>query len=283
MTRPVRAAAAPSSQSARGTRARTTSTSRRSSARRSTHRDTAGEPAAAARSTSSRCASSSSRAPSSASCTRSRSPATSSATPPAATRWRPTCERGRRASLRVALVDAAMPALQGAEPRVRRNRHPGDALREPHRGDRHGGKPAPDSHGQHRRPNRPAARQFARQGGHRVSAGGSSRPARAQLRHPSVHRTHRSPTKSSSSASSSACDARGYSTDEEESVLEGCCFGAPILDAHGEAIAAISLRRRRCACATSSCRSGSSRLFGARRDARRPCAGELLPRDGSTH
>jgi IclR family acetate operon transcriptional repressor len=35
--------------------------------------------------------------------------------------------------------------------------------------------------------------------------------------------------------------ARGYSTDEEESVLEGCCFGAPILDAHGEAIAAISV------------------------------------------
>jgi DNA-binding IclR family transcriptional regulator len=35
--------------------------------------------------------------------------------------------------------------------------------------------------------------------------------------------------------------SRGYSTDEEESVLEGCCFGAPILDAHGDAIAAISV------------------------------------------
>jgi IclR family acetate operon transcriptional repressor len=35
--------------------------------------------------------------------------------------------------------------------------------------------------------------------------------------------------------------ARGYSTDEEESVLEGRCFGAPILDAHGDAVAAISL------------------------------------------
>lgn len=35
--------------------------------------------------------------------------------------------------------------------------------------------------------------------------------------------------------------ARGYSTDNEESVLEGCCFGVPILDAHGDAIAAISV------------------------------------------
>ncbi|MGH9370947.1 MAG: IclR family transcriptional regulator [Vicinamibacterales bacterium] len=35
--------------------------------------------------------------------------------------------------------------------------------------------------------------------------------------------------------------SRGYSTDHEESVLEGCCFGAPILDASGDALAAISL------------------------------------------
>ena len=35
--------------------------------------------------------------------------------------------------------------------------------------------------------------------------------------------------------------SRGYSTDEEESVLDGCCFGAPVLDVHGEAIAAISI------------------------------------------
>jgi len=35
--------------------------------------------------------------------------------------------------------------------------------------------------------------------------------------------------------------SRGYSTDEEESVLEGCCFGSPILDANGDAIAAISV------------------------------------------
>ena len=35
--------------------------------------------------------------------------------------------------------------------------------------------------------------------------------------------------------------ARGYSTDLEESVLEGCCFGAPILDAQGHAIGAISI------------------------------------------
>jgi DNA-binding IclR family transcriptional regulator len=35
--------------------------------------------------------------------------------------------------------------------------------------------------------------------------------------------------------------SRGYSTDEEESVLEGCCFGTPILDAYGDAIAAISV------------------------------------------
>jgi len=35
--------------------------------------------------------------------------------------------------------------------------------------------------------------------------------------------------------------ALGYSTDLEESVLEGCCFGVPILDPHGDAIAAISV------------------------------------------
>jgi DNA-binding IclR family transcriptional regulator len=35
--------------------------------------------------------------------------------------------------------------------------------------------------------------------------------------------------------------ARGYSTDNEESVLEGCCFGVPILDAHRDAVAAISV------------------------------------------
>ena len=35
--------------------------------------------------------------------------------------------------------------------------------------------------------------------------------------------------------------SRGYSTDQEESVLEGCCFGVPILDDHGDAIAAISV------------------------------------------
>lgn len=35
--------------------------------------------------------------------------------------------------------------------------------------------------------------------------------------------------------------ARGYSTDAEESVLEGRCFGAPILDADGQALAAISV------------------------------------------
>lgn len=35
--------------------------------------------------------------------------------------------------------------------------------------------------------------------------------------------------------------SRGYSTDAEESVLEGMCFGAPILTVHGEALAAISV------------------------------------------
>ncbi len=35
--------------------------------------------------------------------------------------------------------------------------------------------------------------------------------------------------------------SRGYSTDDEESVLEGLCFGVPILDAHGDAIAALSV------------------------------------------
>jgi IclR family acetate operon transcriptional repressor len=35
--------------------------------------------------------------------------------------------------------------------------------------------------------------------------------------------------------------SRGYSTDAEESVLEGICFGVPILAAHGDALAAISV------------------------------------------
>lgn len=35
--------------------------------------------------------------------------------------------------------------------------------------------------------------------------------------------------------------SRGYSTDREESVLEGLCFGVPILDVQGDAIAAISV------------------------------------------
>jgi IclR family acetate operon transcriptional repressor len=35
--------------------------------------------------------------------------------------------------------------------------------------------------------------------------------------------------------------SRGYSTDADESVLEGMCFGAPILSANAAALAAISL------------------------------------------
>ncbi len=35
--------------------------------------------------------------------------------------------------------------------------------------------------------------------------------------------------------------ARGYSTDTDESVVEGMCFGVPILTAQGDALAAISL------------------------------------------
>jgi DNA-binding IclR family transcriptional regulator len=35
--------------------------------------------------------------------------------------------------------------------------------------------------------------------------------------------------------------ARGYSIDDEESVVGGLCVGVPILDAHGDAIAAISV------------------------------------------
>jgi IclR family acetate operon transcriptional repressor len=35
--------------------------------------------------------------------------------------------------------------------------------------------------------------------------------------------------------------ARGYSTDEEESVLDGRCFGVPVLDSGGQAMAAISI------------------------------------------
>ena len=34
---------------------------------------------------------------------------------------------------------------------------------------------------------------------------------------------------------------RGYSTDEEESVLDGRCFGVPVLDGGGQAIAAMSI------------------------------------------
>jgi IclR family acetate operon transcriptional repressor len=34
---------------------------------------------------------------------------------------------------------------------------------------------------------------------------------------------------------------QGYSTDTEESVLEGCCFGAPIMAADGRVVAALSL------------------------------------------
>ena len=35
--------------------------------------------------------------------------------------------------------------------------------------------------------------------------------------------------------------SRGYSIDDEESVVGGLCFGVPILDPHGDAIAAISI------------------------------------------
>ena len=51
----------------------------------------------------------------------------------------------------------------------------------------------------------------------------------------------RSRTKSSSNASSSSCARAATAPIEEESVLEGCCFGTPILDANGDAIAAISI------------------------------------------
>ena len=38
-----------------------------------------------------------------------------------------------------------------------------------------------------------------------------------------------------------AVRARGYSMDDEESVLGGLCVGVPVLDAHGDAIAALSV------------------------------------------
>ncbi len=38
-----------------------------------------------------------------------------------------------------------------------------------------------------------------------------------------------------------ATRTRGYSLDLEESVLEGCCFGAPIRDAEGHVVSALSL------------------------------------------
>ena len=69
--------------------------------------------------------------------------------------------------------------------------------------------------------------------------------------------------------------SRGYSTDEEESVLEGCCFGAPVLDVHGEAIAAISVSAPKTRISDEQLRK---RLLAALRRVTDRVAGELLPR-----
>jgi DNA-binding IclR family transcriptional regulator len=45
-----------------------------------------------------------------------------------------------------------------------------------------------------------------------------------------------------------AVRARGYATDLEESTLEGCCFGAPILDGAGYAIGAVSVSSPKMRC-----------------------------------
>jgi IclR family acetate operon transcriptional repressor len=69
--------------------------------------------------------------------------------------------------------------------------------------------------------------------------------------------------------------SRGYSTDEEESVLEGRCFGAPVLDVHGEAIAAISVSAPKTRISDEQLRK---RLLAALRRVTDRVAGELLPR-----
>ena len=85
------------------------------------------------------------------------------------------------------LLDAASGPMRGAEPRVRGDRQPGDALREPHRGRGHHRKPAVDPHGQHRRPHPAAARELARQGDHRASDRRCPRAPDPQLRRHAVH------------------------------------------------------------------------------------------------
>ena len=65
--------------------------------------------------------------------------------------------------------------------------------------------------------------------------------------------------------------AQGYSTDTEESVLEGCCFGAPVRAPDGRVIAAISLSlpkmrlKDKAMAAASSRRSGRPRPTRLRR------------------
>ena len=168
--------------------------------------------------------------------------------------------------LRTALVDAAAPALKELSREFRET--VSLAMRFDNRVevDRNARESAPDSHGQHRRPHRPAVRQLAWEGGRRVSAGRSPRPARAQLRHPPLHRTHGHRRGRAQTRVRARAVAR-YSTDEEESVLEGCCFGTPILDASGDAIAAISV-------SSPKMRMRDERLQNAclRRSAARPAA-----------
>jgi DNA-binding IclR family transcriptional regulator len=69
--------------------------------------------------------------------------------------------------------------------------------------------------------------------------------------------------------------SRGYSTDEEESVLDGCCFGAPVLDAHGDAIAAISVSAPKTRISDEQLRK---RLLAALRRVTDRVAADLLPR-----
>jgi IclR family acetate operon transcriptional repressor len=69
--------------------------------------------------------------------------------------------------------------------------------------------------------------------------------------------------------------SRGYSTDEEESVLDGCCFGAPVLDAHGDAIAAISVSAPKTRISDEQLRK---RLLAALRRVTDRVAADMLPR-----
>ncbi len=166
----------------------------------------------------------------------------------------PAADRARRCGI-------ARP--QGAEPRVLRDGQPGDALRQPDRSDRHAGKPAPDSHGQHRRPHRPA-RTPARSGrrsprfSRKTFAIGSS-GATASTASPST----RSPTRSSSNANSSSCGRAATAPTRKRASWRAAASARRFSTRPAMPSPPSACRPRRCGCATSGFRSGSSPRCGA--------------------